>query len=305
MLHSHPRLLALLIVSLLCVPAFAQDKKAAFTDAAKAGPDFAFQGEYEGEIDGKKLGAQVVALGDDKFDIVIYDGGLPGNGWKKGDRKEKATGTLKDGIVTIAAEKPATIKDGVLHLTGGSIKKVERKSPTLGAKAPAGAKILFDGNTNDFAPGKMTEDGLLAHGQTSKHKFTKSFTLHLEFRLCYQPYARGQGRSNSGVYLSGGSEVQVLDSFGLEGKNNECGGFYSKREPNVNMCLPPLAWQTYDIEVTVGTGEKKDKTIATVKHNGVVIHEDYVIDFKNGGTLNLQDHGNPVAYRNIWIVEKD
>lgn len=305
MLMQQTTLRTLVILLATFTSAMAQDKKTAITDPAKAGPDFAIQGEYAGEIDGKKLGAQVIALGDDKFDLVIYDGGLPGDGWKKGDRKEKVAGLLKDGVVTFAAEKPATIKDGSLNLAAGSIKKVQRQSPTLGAKPPQGAIVLFDGKINDFTPGKMTEDGLLAHGQNSKHKFTKSFTLHVEFRLCYQPYARGQGRSNSGVFLSGGSEVQVLDSFGLEGRNNECGGFYSRREPNVNMCFPPLSWQTYDVEVTVGTGEKKDKTIATVKHNGVVIHADYVIDFKSGNTLQLQDHGNPVAYRNIWIVEKE
>ena len=294
----------LLLLAITCL-ASAQDKKAAITDPAKAGPDFAIQGEYAGEIDGKKVGVQVVALGDDKFDMVVYGGGLPGDGWKKGDKKEKATGALKDGVATFPADKPVTIKDGTLTLQAGSIKKVERKSPTLGAKAPEGAKILFDGKTNEFSPGKTTEEILLAHGQASKHKFTKSFTLHLEFRLCYEPYKRGQGRSNSGVYLSGGSEVQVLDSFGLEGKNNECGGFYSKREPDVNMCFPPLSWQTYDIEVKVNGPDAKDKAIATVKHNGVVIHENVPIDFKKDGILNLQDHGNPVAYRNIWIVEKD
>ncbi len=313
MLTQQTTLRTLVILLVTFTWAMAQDKKAAITDPAKAGPDFAIQGEYAGEINGKKLGAHVVALGDDKFDLIIYDGGLPGDsggdpegGWKKGDKKEKATGVLKDGVVTFASEKPATIKDGVLHLATGSIKKVERKSPTLGAKPPQGAIILFDGETNDFNPGTKTADGLLRHGQNSKHKFTKGFTLHLEFRLCYQPYARGQGRSNSGVYLAGGSEVQVLDSFGLEGRNNECGGFYSKREPDVNMCFPPLAWQTYDIEVTLPSADAKDaKPVATVKHNGVVIHKDFPIDFKGNGHLHLQDHGNPVAYRNIWIVEKD
>jgi hypothetical protein len=300
-----PRILTgftLLVLTSLAAFA-ADDKKTAITDAAKAGPDFAIQGEYAGTLGEKKVGAQVVALGDGKFDLVVYDGGLPGDGWKKGDRKEKATGVLKEGVVTFTSEKPVTIKDGVLTFAAGPIKKVERKSPTLGAKPPEGAKVLFDGKANEFAPGKTNAEGLLAVGQTSKHKFTRSFVLHVEFRLPYQPYDRGQGRGNSGVYLSGDSEVQVLDSFGLEGKNNECGGFYSKREPDVNMCYPPLAWQTYDIEVTVGEG-KDAKTLATVTHNGVVIHKDVPIAFKSGGTLNLQDHGNPVAYRNIWMVER-
>ncbi len=282
----------------------APDKKAAITDAKDAGPDFAVQGEYQGEINGKKFGAQVVALGDDKFDVTLFTGGLPGDGWKRGDQAQKDTGALKDGVATFA-KLQASIKDGSLSVAGGQLKKAERKSPTLGAKPPEGATVLFDGKVNDFVEGATTPEGELMAlgkgGQKSKFKFTKNFTFHLEFRTPYQPYARGQGRGNSGVFLPGISEIQVLDSFGLDGKNNECGGFYSKREPDVNMCLPPLSWQTYDVEMTMGKDKEKGRVI--VKHNGVVIH-DQPSDYKGGGNLNLQNHGNPVVYRNIWVVEK-
>ena len=109
----------------------------------------------------------------------------------------------------------------------------------------------------------------------------------------------------------------MLDSFGLEGKNNECGGVYSIAEPNVNMCLPPLTWQTYDIAFTAATFDAKDvKTKSarmTVRLNGVVIHEDLELPGTTGGgdpespepgALHLQDHWNPVFYRNLWVVPR-
>jgi hypothetical protein len=111
----------------------------------------------------------------------------------------------------------------------------------------------------------------------------------------------------------------MLDSFGLEGEENECGGIYSVAKPSVNMCYPPLAWQTYDIDYTAA--RYKDNELVsppriTVRHNGVVIHDDVelpgnrnttaapVAAGPQNGPLYLQDHGNPVRYRNIWVVGK-
>jgi hypothetical protein len=152
---------------------------------------------------------------------------------------------------------------------------------------------------------------------TSKQKFGNC-QVHLEFRTPFQLTASGQGRGNSGCYLQGRYEVQVLDSFGLEGLDNECGGIYSIARPSVNMCYPPLSWQTYDIDFTAATyddaGAKLKNARMTVRHNGVVIHNDVECDHATTaapvaegaepGPLYLQDHGNPVRYRNIWIVEK-
>jgi len=280
-----------------------------FTSAAEAGPDFQVQGEYEGEVTGKgKYGAQVVALGAGKFDVYFLGGGLPGAGW---DTKERTKVEAKsEGEVTTLTGKTwsgtiagGTLKGKTADDTEFTLKKVERKSPTLSAKAPAGALVLFDGsNADEWKNGKVVEENLLSNGTDSK-KGIGAGKLHIEFRTPFQPKARGQGRGNSGVYIQG-QEIQVLDSFGLTGANNECGAFYSKQKPAVNMCLPPLSWQTYDVDIK----ELDGNIVATVWHNGVLVHENYVLKKGPGikpATIHLQNHGNPVAYRNIWFVEKN
>ncbi len=169
------------------------------------------------------------------------------------------------------------------------------------------------------APWKLVDGAMEVRGgniQTKKQ--FKDFTMHLEFRTPFMPAARGQGRGNSGVYLQDRYEIQVLDSYGLEGLDNECGGIYQIARPLVNMCAPPLQWQTYDIEFTAARfdadGKKVRNAVLTARHNSVTIHDNLEIPGLTGGALRgddkepggiyLQDHGNPVQYRNIWIVEK-
>jgi len=304
--------------------------------AAKADPDFSIQGEYAGEMKTesgpKKAGVQVIALGGGKFQAVGYTGGLPGAGWNQDKKPERVQGSLKDGKVVFEGKyATGTIQDGVMKITGkggeamGQLKRIERKSPTLGAKPPEGAVVLFDGKSADqwsLRGGKqplMTEEGLLTQGVISKPKFG-SHKLHIEFRLPYQPQNRGQGRGNSGIYVQGRYEVQMLDSFGLEGKHNECGGIYSVKNPDVNMCLPPLTWQTYDIDYTAAKFDDAGKLVSppriTVKHNGVLVHDNVELPGNRNttaapnkpgpqpGPIYLQNHNNPVRYRNIWVVEK-
>ena len=198
------------------------------------------------------------------------------------------------------------------------MKKVERKSDTLGAKPPKGALVLFDGSSAEkFRDGKLVDGKWLGATNCESKKKLGDHHLHIEFRTPFMPKSSGQGRGNSGVYMQSRYELQVLDSFGLEGKNNECGGIYSISEPIVNMCLPPLAWQTYDIDFTAAKydadGKKTKNARATIKHNGFVIHDDLELTHGTPGrhgegpgpdSLFLQNHSNPVVFRNIWVVEK-
>ena len=164
-------------------------------------------------------------------------------------------------------------------------------------------------------------DGAMQVRPGSRSIYTRqsfwNYQLHLEFRSPFMPNYTGQSRGNSGVYNLCRYEVQVLDSYGLEGKDNECGGIYKISEPLVNMCAPPMQWQSYDITLTAPKFNKKGKKIAnariTVVHNGVKIHDNLELPFPTAGAyipdeskpagIFLQDHGDPVQYRNIWIVD--
>ncbi|MEM9657462.1 MAG: DUF1080 domain-containing protein, partial [Planctomycetota bacterium] len=264
-----------------------QPRKPTYADPNSVDRDYALQGEYVGLLsdpDGKscRSGVQVVALGNGEFRAVHYGGGLPGAGW---DEKHRTVAEgCRDGLVVRFRGDlgSASLRDGDLEILSpegdslGTLKRTIRKSPTLGKKPPGGAVILFDGNSPDaFLKGRMTSDGLLMQGVTSKRRFG-SCRLHLEFRLPYEPLDRGQDRGNSGVFLQGRFEVQMLDSFGLDGEADECGGIYQVKAPAVNMCLPPLQWQTFDIDFVAAKyrgGELVEDPRMTVRHNGVLIHD--------------------------------
>ena len=203
-----------------------------------------------------------------------------------------------------------------------------RKSPTEGLEPPPGAIVVLpfkkgvapslDGWTNQSW--KAMPDGSMevAKGENRTRLEFGDMRLHLEFRIPYEPSGRGQGRGNSGVYVQDRYEVQVLDSFGLVPKSNDCGGIYKVAEPRVNACLPPLAWQTYDMTFRAARFSPDGKVTAlpriTVVLNGMTIHEDIEIPNSTGGAgrgghgktgpIKLQDHAHPVRYRNIWFVEE-
>jgi len=327
--------------------------KEVWTDAAD--PTLPIDFKYQGEYVADDIGCQVIALGGGALQGVMFKKGLPGAGWNGKDRAlmdgklegDKVVLTAATGKRKYLAQSPlefsATAKFppaghiafngtiigdtmSVIGMDSGKefkveLKKATRKSPTLGAKAPEGAVVLFDGTNKDQwnggrldkATGLLNTDG---NDMTTKRKFS-SYTAHVEFLLPFRPLARGQGRGNSGFYQIDLYEVQILDSFGLEGKNNECGGIYSRVDCKVNACLPPLQWQTYDVDFTnaVREGDKlAKKSRITVRLNGIVVHDDVEIPGVTGGArmepegtpgvLRLQGHGNPLQFRNIWVVEK-
>jgi hypothetical protein len=300
---------------------------AAVTDPAQAGPDFAVQGDWVGTAPYKgkdvKYGVQIIALGDGKFHGVGFYGGLPGDGWDNKSKLE-ADGQTKDGVTIFTRnDSTSTYKDGEVTIKNNEGKvlcifhKVHRTRPTLGAKPPAGAVVLFDGTSADkFSDGRMTPDGLLMEGATSQQKF-QSYTMHLEFLIPFEPTKRGQGRGNSGCYAQGRYEVQILDSFGLAPNTNECGAIYGVVAPASPMSYPPLSWQTYDVDFTAAVydgGKKVKNARMTIRHNGVEVFKDVEIpqattaaplpEGPEPGPVYLQNHGNPVRFRNIWVMEK-
>ncbi|MCC5827965.1 MAG: DUF1080 domain-containing protein [Phycisphaeraceae bacterium] len=322
-------------------------------------PDFIVQGEYRGEVrigeDIEVFGVHMVAQGNDRFRVVRYEGGLPGDGWapseqaaeagqensrptidgrppsfineklehkpqRPGKRDVVETTRTDDRITADFGDWKVTWEEGGLAVTDsedralGRLARVDRKSPTLGQQPLEGAVVLFDGtNVDRWHNGRIVLDDLLFRGVTTRENFGAIY-LHVEFRLPYMPRARGQGRANSGVYIQRRYEVQVLDSFGLDATRSGGGGIYNVHAPDVNMCRPPLTWETYDIYFMPPRYEENRKVAnarMTVYQNGVLIHDDVEVPRQTGGgrpespepgPIYLQDHGEPVVYRNVWLV---
>ncbi len=295
----------------------------ALPDAAlepeQAGPDFALQGEYAAA--GAPWAAQLVAQGGGAFEAAFLRGGLPGAGWDGSPRVRARSAAAGGGLHFESADGAlrAELAAGRLRVSSAQgerfeLARTERRSPTLGAPPSAGALALFDGRSGagDF-DGRVDARGLLEAGAVSRSHFG-SFRLHLEFRTPFEPGGRGQFRGNSGVYLQGRYEIQVLDSFGLEGADDECGALYGLKPPDLNMALPPLAWQTYDVDFEAARfdaqGRKLRPARVSVEHNGVRIHERVALPGPSGrgdaegpepGPIRLQDHWHPVVYRNLWL----
>jgi len=310
-----------------------------------------FMGDWQGSwklddgSDSGSLVAQVIALGNDEYRVIFFrafDMRQEPIAVLEGRREGKkvrfagpgrAGDTDFEAKAVIEGEKLTGTFEGQYESGSFILERVIRLSPTLGEKPPVDAIVLFDGTNfnhwkNTPSKKKPSYDSVqwkLLKGRAmevkprtcsivTKKKFT-DFKLHLEFRTPFMPEKRGQARGNSGVYLQGRYEVQILDSYTLECKDNECGGIYKVGPPLVNMCAPPMRWQTYDITFRAPRldGEVKKDAVVTVVHNGVTIHDEIKIPKPTGGALDsnvtepgglyLQDHGNSVQFRNIWLVE--
>lgn len=279
-----------------------------WTDAATANREhtqFKWIGEYQDQA-GTDF-HQITSLKDGTYLATSYRTGLPGRGWDK----SPAT------TVILTQEK----LEDFLRKT----KKIQYRSPTLGKKAPTGATVVMPSGFTNIKNGL-----LLAGGQTKTD--IGSFMMHVEFMLPFKPSRNpsNQDRGNSGIYIFNNYEIQVLDTFALDYSTSKhpiklesamkqwCGCLYKMKMADLNMSLPPLVWQTYDIEFTapvVNNGKKTKNAIVTVFHNGVKIHDK--VELKTGtgagakrkqlarGPIFFQNHGNPTVYRNVWIVETD
>lgn len=191
---------------------------------------------------------------------------------------------------------------------------------------PSDAMVLFGGGDLSAwknlsgGPAKWrVENGILEVNGTGNILTTEEFgdvQLHVEWASPSQVEGEGQGRGNSGVYLQGRYEIQVLDSYQNKTyPNGQAGAFYGVAAPLVNACRKPGEWQTYDIIFhgpRQGADGKAEPGSLTVLHNGVLVQDHVAVagesttsaafsGIVSKGPLMLQDHGNPVRYRNIWI----
>lgn len=233
----------------------------------------------------------------------------------------------------------------LLALPGIAQEPTADSTPPQPVPTAPGIKVLFGGSQADmeanWLQGKKPahwkiENGAMvsAGGDITTKESYSSYQLHIEFRVPYMPDKKGQARGNSGVFMQGRYEIQVLDSYGIhEPGTGDCGAVYHQSAPLVNACKPPLQWQTYDIAYHAPRYDPADHTKwiepprVTVIQNGVIVQNDQVItglthivtppkvdpnappkpappteDLSTPGPIRLQFHGNTVAYRNIWIM---
>jgi len=284
----------------------------------------------EEEVD-PTIAGQVIPLGNDQYRVILkakHDMRCP--------PKLDVVVEAKRGRL-VYDERPWRFETDGETFTGSrgskaafAMRRVELPSPTLGLAPPEGATVLFDGSDlGAWQPSEwiIDEDGVLtvnpSSGDLVSRETFRSVRMHIEFRTPFMPRASGQQRGNSGVFFQDTFEVQVLDSYGLPGYYDECGALYKVSAPRVNACRPPMQWQTYDIEYHAPKfhedGSIKAYPSMNVLHNGILVQKNEVMPWITGWKeedreapmpaeplpIRLQDHGNYVQYRNIWVEEID
>ncbi len=320
---------------------------AAQEERFQAPEDFALMGDWEGQwIDPKSgherrhphMAAQLLYVDQGKCRVRF----LPALNLRAAPYLEVDADIRPDGIAIDQDGWSVTFRDDRCQGTGKlqgrdtqfELKKTVRLSPTLGLKPPPGAVGLFDGSSFDGwmhdegDPGtwRILTDGSMESvskkweggkqqggnlgGTIVTNRQFHDARIHIEFRYDVGPGKSGQGRGNSGILLRGLTEVQILNSYGLEGYWNECGALYKLAPPKVNAAAPPLQWQTYDIDLVLPkydprTGKKMANARISVRHNGHAIHSNTELpsDSKEPFAMALQDHGSATQFRNIWIAE--
>ena len=244
--------------------------------------------------------------------------------------------TLKaEGPEASTAEKRDAIQNSEADAGRWQVHDMERPAPvvvTPGAvpgQAPSDAIVLFDGtDLSQWQPTKwVIRDGTMESVKGAGYIKTKegfgSCQLHVEFAAPANVQGNSQGRGNSGVFLQDEYELQVLDSYdNATYPDGQCAALYGRAVPLVNACRKPGEWQSYDVifhRPLFADGKIMRRATFTVLHNGVLVHDNVALE---GGTdwrgphavagyeahddrlpLALQDHGNPVRFRNIWVRE--
>ncbi|MCG6186407.1 3-keto-disaccharide hydrolase [Maribellus maritimus] len=239
---------------------------------------------------------------------------------------------LFSAVVVMAQEEPVKMKPEMTEIWDPEVSVVTPGETP--ADAPSDAIVLFDGvdlesewtSADGAKPGWTVEDGCVTvkkgAGVIKTKRVFWDFQLHIEWRAPAEVVGKSQGRGNSGIFLQELYEVQVLDNYDNRTyRNGQAGSLYKQHPPLVNVCKKPGQWQTYDIIYTAPRfnedGTYFTPPTVTVLQNGVLVQNnvklrgpteyigipEYFIEKHGPKGIVLQDHGNPVSFRNIWIRE--
>lgn len=338
-------------------------------DPEMVGIELKVQGEYVGGEGASKVGVQVVARGNRMFHALVLQGGLPGEGWDGGRYGLMESGVLEgdrvefrsagdDGASAVLDMKGLKLRRAGMEL---DLRRVERKSATLGMQVPKGGVVLFGAGRDGMEAFEARKDieGMtsptmygehMMAGAVTKQRF-RDMTLHVEFLTGWEPENIPWRRADAGIYLMSRYEVAVGDSFGfdfdlmgsagpespklfceklkasrfpvltgarLQGAPRVCGSVFTYPSKVPNACLPPLVWQTFDIDFTAprfgADGKKQSDAVLSVRLNGhqTVDKQSVARPTPHGfkgpeeadGPIWFEAFGRRVLYRNVWVLER-